>query len=299
MVPENPSQPYGENNPYLITTPVQFMNVSKDLTGYYKQGVIIDLQALNLIGNDRIFNGFGDFSGVYDGNGYFIAAVDIVGPGLFKSNSGILKNIRIFSGTMDVSGEAFAGSLCGVNSGTIVACFNEAMVTNSTATVGGICGLNDVAGTIIGCINTGNVLQGSVVGGICGANNNMSTGAIAACILTGMLNHQADNLGGISGISQPSPNQVIRRGFGLVGCAQKYLGGPELAVDSENVGTFDCSALEPDILRNGLHEGDGEDRRIVNRLNDELENYTSWGDEYHFIIDRAATGITWPAPVKK
>jgi len=299
MTPENPSQPYSADNPYMITTTVQFMNINKDPNGYYKQGVHVDLQTLNLIGNDRIFNGFGDFTGVYDGNGYYIASLDIVGGGLFNSNTGILRNIRIFSGTMDVSGQEYAGGICAVNRGTIVACINEAMITKAENTVGGICGLNDEEGTIIGSINTGNILQGKIVGGICGTNNNTDEGAVAACILTGMLNHEADKLGGISGTSKPSSNNVFRRGFGLVGCAQRYLGGPEVAVDSEGVGFFDCSALEPAILRNGLHADGTEEDRIVNRLNDELVQHTSWGNEYHFIINPATTGITWPMPVKK
>jgi len=298
MTLETPSQPYSQNNPYMITTTVQFMNINKDLGGYYKQGVDVDLQTLNLIGSDRIFNGFGDFTGVYDGNGYYIASLDIVGGGLFNSNTGTLKNIRISSGTMDVSGQTYAGGICAINYGTIVACINEAMITKAENTVGGISGLNEVGGTIIGSINTGNILQGSIVGGICGENKNTNEGAIAACILTGMLNHQADKLGGICGISDTSGNYIIRRGFGLVGCAQRYLGGPELAVDTDGVNVFDSSAIEPAILRNGLHADGTEEDRIVNRLNDELQN-TSWGNAYQFTINPTATGITWPMPVKK
>jgi len=298
MTPENPSLPYSETNPYLITTTVQFMNINKNPAGYYKQAINVDLQTLNLIGDDRIFNGFGDFTGSYDGNGYYIATLDIVGPGLFRSNTGTLRNIRIFSGTMNVSGEEYAGGICGINRGTIVACINEAMITNATNIVGGICGLNDTAGQVIACLNTGNILEGRVVGGICGTNNNTSEGAITACLLTGMLNHEAENLGGVCGTSQPSTNNVLRRCFGLVGCAQRYLGGPEVAVDSPNVSYFDCSALEPAILRNGLQEGETEPQRILNRLNSEIQSTTSWGNEYHYILDPAATGITWPMPVQ-
>ncbi len=297
MLPENPGLPYGENNPYMITTPVQFMNVAKDLSAHYKQAETIDLNTLNLIGSDRIFNGFGDFSGTYDGNNNRIDGLDIVGPGLFSFNSGTLRDIRIFSGTMDAGGEQYAGSICGRNNGTIVACFNEARLANATGNVGGICGLNGTTGRIIGCINTGTILQGNIVGGIVGVNSNTSDGAISACINTGMLNPNATTLGFIVGTNQATTNNVVHISFGLVGSAQRTLGGVELVIGSENANALDSSVLYPEILRNGLLPGETEDRRVVTRLNNELAT-TPWNGIYEYILDREATGSTWPVPVK-
>lgn len=298
MVLANTALPNGENNPYLITTPVQFMNVDKNPNAHYRQMATIDLNTLNLIGADRIFNGFGDFTGSYDGNGNRIDGLDINGPGLFKSNAGKLKNIRIYSGTMDASGQTYAGSLCGTNTGTIVACFNESRLANATGTVGGICGLNDTNGQIIACLNTGTVLQGANVGGIAGENRNTADGAIRACINTGMLNPAATTLGFICGTSTASSNQVIRVCFNLVGSAQRVLGGEEVPNGAQNTGTYDVSVLYPEILRNGLLPGETEDKRIVNRLNAEIAT-TPWAGIYLYILDRVATGNTWPVPVKQ
>lgn len=298
MVLANTALPNSENNPYLITTTVQFMNVDKNPNAHYRQMETIDLNTLNLIGADRIFNGFGDFAGSYDGYGSRIDGLDINGPGLFKSNAGTLKNIRIYSGVMDASGQTYAGSMCGTNTGTIVACFNESRLANATGTVGGICGLNNTSGQIIACLNTGTVLQGANVGGIAGENRNTSDGAIRACINTGMLNPAAAMLGFICGTSTASSNQVIRVSFNLVGSAQRVLGGEEISNGSQNTGSYDVSVLFPEILRNGLLPGEGEERRIVNRLNAEIAT-TSWAGIYTYVIDRVATGNTWPVPVKQ
>lgn len=298
MLLANAGQANSEDNPYLITTPVQFMNVSKQLGAHYRQMATIDLNTLNLIGADRIFNGFDAFSGTYDGNGQGIDGLDIEGPGLFVTNNGTLKNIRIYSGTMDASGQTYAGALCGTNNGTIVASFNESRLANGTGTIGGICGLNAATGQVIACLNTGTILQGANVGGIVGENQNTAEGAISACINTGMLNPAATMLGFICGTSAPSANNVIHVSFGLVGSAQRVLGGNELVVGSDNVDYSDSSVLYPEILRNGLFPGEGEERRVITRLNNEIQT-TPWAGIYHYILDREATGSTWPVPVKE
>lgn len=293
MLPENPSLPYNSTtNPYLITTALQFVNVNKDLTASYKQRNIIDLDLVN----DAGFNGFGAFSGTYDGNGYWISKLGIQATGLFASNSGVLKNIRIFSGTIDATGQPVAGGICGTNTGTIVACFNEAEITNATI-AGGIAGSN--SGLVLASINTGNILQGSTVGGIVGSNSNTSEGAIAACLNIGSLSKDATMYGGICGTSTASLNNVLRTSYWLIGSAAGQIGEYEFAVGSRNIGIYDCTAVDPDKMRNGLDPGESADKRIINRLNVEIIRYTQWSPIYNYIIDREETGSTWPTPVKK
>lgn len=298
MIPVDPVQPYDEGtNPYAVYTPLQFMNVANDLGASYRQMNTIDLRTLNLIDAGRIFNGFGAFTGTYDGDGNRIDALDIQAAGLFASNSGILRGIRITTGTMDATGQTVAGTLCGTNTGTIVGCINESRITTTngaTETLGGICGTN--SGRIIGCLNTGTILNGTTVGGICGTNQNTAAGAIMACVNTGMLNPQAEQLGYICGSSTTSTNNVVQTSFALVGSAQRIIGGPEIAVGSGNVGTTDVSSLEPAILRNGLQAGQGEPMRIVNRLNAALAT-TPWGTTYQYVYNNAVTAVTWPAPI--
>lgn len=303
MVPENPAAPAGPDNPYLITTPVQFMNMAKDLTAHYRQAVTIDLRALNLIESVRIFNGFGDFTGTYDGNGFRIDELDIASAGLFNSigAGSVVRNVRISTGTIDGTGQTAVGSICGVNNGTIVACINEGRIVNSdasTAPQGGICGINSGTGNVIACLNTGTILYGTTVGGICGTNQNVGANTFVSCINTGMLNPNAASLGFICGTSVDSPNAVINTSFSLVGSAQHFLGAPEEPIGSGTVDVVDTSTLEPLILRNNLESGvTNENLRVVNRLNTAIGT-TAWGSTYQYVFNNAVTAVTWPAPMK-
>jgi len=297
MLAEDPDLPNSADNPYLITTTVQFINVAKDMTAFYKQVATVDLNTLNLIDATRLYNGYtGDFSGVFDGNGYGIDGLDIEAPGLFESNSGTLKNIRLMSGTMNANGQSAAGSIAGINNGVIVACINEARIANATATAGGICGINGPNGQVIASLNTGTILQGNIVGGIVGTNQNVVEKSISTSINTGMLNPNAPTLGAIVGTSVPTTNMVVQSCFSLVGSAQHVLGGIELIVGSESAGTSDSSVLYPEILRNGLLPGEDEDQRILTRLNAELAT-TAWNGIYEYILDYEKTGTTWPVPM--
>ncbi|MCD8185262.1 MAG: hypothetical protein LUD68_02025 [Rikenellaceae bacterium] len=306
-----PGSPVSENNPYLITTPVQFLNVAKDLTTYYELDTTIDLNILSRVNGGQVFNGFGDFSGVFDGNGYRIDGIDIAAPGLFRINTGVLKNIHLSLGQIDATGYDYGGSICYINNGTIMACLNEACIENvaGTSTVmGGIVGQNGANGRVLACVNTGKILYGNTVGGICGANFNTSAETFVSCINTGMMNPEANNLGFICGSSADAPNTtVIRVCFGLVGSAQHYLGAPEYPVGTGTVEYEDTSSLESNILRNELLEGvTGDENRVVNRLNTALNLYApAVYTQYEFVYDDPAnpndpvTGITWPAPVMK
>jgi len=296
------------SDPYQITTTVQFMNVRHDLTANYKQMATVDLNTLNLIDDDRLFNGFEDtFTGTFDGNGYRIDGIDIASRGLFDTNAGTLKNIRLTTGTIDATGKDYAGSIAGVNSGNIIACVNEARITNIARAMtiqGGIVGQNTATGRVIGNVNTGTILLGDVMGGIVGENSNINANAIVACINTGMLNPNAIGLGYIIGQQTiDTANDVINTSFGLVGSAQHVVGAPEYAVGGNNAGTLDTSVLEPAILRNGLGDGMTEADRVVTRLNNALGLITDIPDvaAYKYVYDdpNKVTGISWPAPVLK
>ncbi len=293
MLPVDPTAAYDAvNNPYAVTTPLQLMNVEYDTGASYRQLNTIDLRTLNLIDSGRIFNGFGAFSGTYDGGGNRIDAIDIQASGLFASNSGTLRGIRLTTGTVDATGQTSAGSICGNNTGTIVGCINESRLITTqgtTATLGGICGTN--TGRVIGCLNTGTILNGTTVGGICGNNQNPAESAIVACINTGMLNPSATDLGYIVGTSIASANNVVQTSFGLVGSAQRVIGSPEVPIGSGNAGFGDSASLEPAALRGNVDEIDIEEK-LPEAMND-----SGWGTFYQFSFDHAVTAVTWPTPI--
>ncbi len=308
MLPENPSSDYNAStNPYSITTASQFINADMDLSASYKQAANIDLNTLNLIDEARLFNGFGDVTatGVYDGNGFFIAGLDIQSPGLFASNAGTLKNVRILSGIIDAVGQQYAGAICGVNSGEIAGCFNEAAILSSGddagITVGGIVGRNTATGKVTACLNTGAIFNGGIVGGIVGMNENGGNGVIAACVTTGSLNKNAVKLGAICGNSVASLDlATIRTCYWLIGSAQRNVGGVERAVDTDagtNVWIFRAAALDPDELRNITSSPSTGGQLVTEVLNEEVAD-TAWRGIYEYVVDRQRTGITWPAPVK-
>ncbi|MCD8177010.1 MAG: fimbrillin family protein [Tannerellaceae bacterium] len=296
---ENPGQPPAPGNPYLISTPVQVFNIAKDLTASYKQVNDLDIDRLNYTTSSPLVP-LETFEGVFDGNGYQIQNLVMTGPALIERNEGTLKNLRIASGRIDATGQCVAGSFCAVNAGTIVACINEARIVNATNIVGGICGTNEDNAKVIGCINTGNLENGVILGGICGQNNDADIYTFVSCINIGLLTKSGTTLGGMIGTTVDSPDPVVSTSFWLVGTAAKTFGGPETSVGSGFIGDDDVSALSPEKLRNDLSalERDTDAETTVILLNTALQNYTTWGDQYHYVLDQEETGSVWPIPQK-
>jgi hypothetical protein len=135
------------------------------------------------------------YSGTFDGNGHIISGVTISGTsnnvGLFgyTAESAVIKNLGVINST--VSGNDDVGAICGVNSGTITACYTTASVSGSVD-VGGICGINN--GTVSYCYHTDGTVSGSdfSAGGICGDNtgtvkNCFNTAAVSGDLMTGSI----------------------------------------------------------------------------------------------------------------
>lgn len=287
------------NGNYLIESPVQFMNIGKDLanTANYKQ--MIDIFMDRIIGNESMAS-LGSFEGTYNGDGKRIANLNLKGCGLFTENKGTLKNIRISSGNITASGD-YVGAICGSNTGTIEACINEAQIQGATKSVGGICGNN--AGTIVGCINIGNISDGTTVGGICGNNSNTANEAVKACVNIGMLNKTASShLAGICGFSVSTSNTALKTCYWLTGTAEKAQGvggsgngglNNEDAVNGTDK-TDDVSDLSPNKLRDGYTGEETAAQQTVLRLNN------AWGSsDYKFVLKQSETGSTWPIPMPK
>jgi hypothetical protein len=143
-------------------------------------------------------NGF-SFGGEFDGAGKEISNLKITGygtdgydKGLFRENSGTIRNVHIVSG--EIKAEGIIGGICGRNqtSGQIISCTNAATVSG-TGYFGGIVGNN--SGTVTACYNTGVVSGGDPVGGVMGYNE----GAVTACYNTGAVEGSGDYVGGVVG----------------------------------------------------------------------------------------------------
>lgn len=293
---------YSEANPYLVETPLQFMNLYKETTGtFFQQANDLDFESLNVA-----FIPITSFSGTYDGNGKRILNATFSGNGLFATNNGTIKNIRIASGKIAAT-SGYAGSICGTNetnetsgtSGNIVACINEAQIHGTATHAGGICGKN--SGTITACLNTGDIFTGSSYsGGICGENMNTDTEAITACVNVGMMNRESTNMAGICGTTATGTS-ILKTCYWLTGTAKKYSGNDVSVDDTEvavhgytPVGTDDVADLSPQMLRN---EKLTDSSKTTTELLDGAIP-TNW-NTYEFTYAVKTNGCVWPMPVKK
>ncbi|MCD8167055.1 MAG: fimbrillin family protein [Bacteroides sp.] len=295
---QNGSAANSESNPYLVYTPVQLMNLDKETGRFYRQMNDIDLDQL-IYSESNTLGPIDSFDGIFDGNGYRLNNLYVTGTGLVHTNNGTIRNLHIDSGCLNATGENVAGSICAVNNGTLVACVNEARIIYAPAVAGGICGTNTAGGQIIGCVNTGNIEQGTILGGICGNNENPSANTFISCVNTGMLNRtDITYIGGIVGQSADAPGtDLIHYSFWLVGTAAPAFGATEYPTgNNANIGTVEVAALSPEKLRDTMQQGVNPDaQETLDLLNLGLQQ-TGWNTDYEYVLNQETTGSVWPIP---
>ena len=194
------------DDPYIVCSSNHLGLVGSDstysLSSHYKMGKDVDL-------NNVAFTPIGVFTGTFDGNGKKIKKLSIssssdhttLSEGLFRSNTGTIKNLGIENFSITASGNTNItniGSLVGYNNeGTISNCYavdSDAQVdvsvligTHSTSiSVGGLVGTN--SGTIISSYATGAVTggdEGDEVGGLVGTNSGAIISSYAKGAVTG------------------------------------------------------------------------------------------------------------------
>jgi hypothetical protein len=159
------------------------------------------------------------FYGEFDGAGKKISNLRVTGSsgprGLFRGNSGTIRNVHLASGTVTGATNNYGGGVCGSNSGQIISCSNGATVSASGASYagfGGVVGTNANGGAVIACYNTGVVSSGysGHAGGVVG--NNM--GCIVSCYNTGAVS--GTNSGYIGGVVGSTYDALRDRNHGLV-----------------------------------------------------------------------------------
>lgn len=288
---------------HQVTTPLQFYNMmSNPETGTkYRLTENIDINSLPLAITPTAF----PVGAELDGNGKSILHLKLKGSGLFTTNNGTLKNIHNAFCSIDAttsSDNPYVGGLCSINNGTIEGCINEADIkTKDGQTAGGICGKNDTKGTIIACLNIGNIPAGDKIGGICGENANPEANAIMACINAGMLhgssNHQRDSdIGGICGYQSiaKTSGAVINACFWLTGTSRPAQGSS----DEKAIGSFGSSiTTTEDYCINTTNMTETLLRmEAVTKLNDALTG-KEWKFEWEQNLDGTYKTV-WPMPVK-
>lgn len=118
------------------------------------------------------------FGGTFDGRGHSISGVKIKSSGsvqgIFRyvQKGGEIKNLKVDATLAPGGSKSNLGGICGINSGSIVACTFYGNITG-TNNIGGIAGQNTENGTISGCSAQGEILGEKCTGGICGSNKGL------------------------------------------------------------------------------------------------------------------------------
>lgn len=210
-----------ETSPYIISSPEDLTRLAADVNGGESySGVYFELTADITVTN---WTPIGDyvasmkFSGIFNGGNHVIT-INGLAPasnpergyqGLFGYVDGRIQNLTV-AGTVHSDAKNVGGIVGFLNTeGTIENCRNKASVrsdysgTNRNAcSVGGIAA--QITGTIINCVNEGNIkgndVGGNYAGGIAGQIIN---GSIESCYNTGSVESDTD-CGGIAGYAYPA-----------------------------------------------------------------------------------------------
>lgn len=188
-------------DPYMIYTVSDLMNMQYELSAYYKLANNIDLEGVEWtpVGTYTV-----PFTGGLDGNGYQIRNFTITKStenyvGFFGAiSNATIQNITFINGA--VSGKSYVGTLTGTVLGTewnITNCHIEAGYVNGTTYVGGLFGTTAAISTfsLSQCSSSAQVTgTGNYVGGLAGAFNGTAESCFTSGIVTG-----AGTTGGVIG----------------------------------------------------------------------------------------------------
>jgi len=212
-----------------IRTAQDLANIKNNLSGNYIMMSNVDLSKLGNWTPIGTGTGKDSFSGTFDGNGYVISNLSIIGDfqyaGLFGyTDAATIKNVGLEKTNIDITAETSypysisVGGVCAAfykngKSGAISNCYNNGIIaisstiSSTSCCIGGICGSNDSFNngsfTISNCFNSSTVSALSTsdsgtgnAGGICGVGDGNIT--ISNCINTGKIS-ASTNAGGIFG----------------------------------------------------------------------------------------------------
>ncbi len=166
-----------KKNPYIVSTPEEFVNVARFNGRYFKQTKNLDFSSTDFI---PIFSNNTPFVGVYDGNDKTIKNISYNGnadyTGFFRyiGKEGLVQNLN-FSDCL-ITGAKYVGMIAGCSLGEVKNCtVKECTITASGDYTGIAVGWN--GGKITSCKLSDNLTKGNGYGG--GASGyNSSTGVV-------------------------------------------------------------------------------------------------------------------------
>ena len=168
-------------DPYRVATASNLIWISlkraspdNSLQKHYLQTADIDLGGCTFSPIGDTSEPFGSSAATYNGGGFVIRGLNIVGGasvgsiGLFGQSLGIIRNVGIENAL--VSGDQQVGALVGYNRGTVEASYSSGQVsgTNSYTYSGGLIGQNDAI--VTNSYSTASVSGSAYVGGLIGVH---------------------------------------------------------------------------------------------------------------------------------
>lgn len=169
----------------------------------------------------------------------------------YLETGGIIKNIGVINSY--INGDC-AGSVCGVNNGTITNCHNEGYVTGGV-NIGGVCGYS-IGGKTTGCYNSGIISGSNNVGGVCGKSDTSITNSYNLGEVSG-----SDGIGGVCGNSQGEVSNsysvgVVTGDTNVGGVCGKR--GTKNIINSYYIGTFAENSEADGISKTSAEFASGE-----------------------------------------
>lgn len=131
------------------------------------------------------------YTGTFDGQGKVISNLSVVSTGAAGligtlGSLGVVEGVIINSGISVNAGSNVAGSLVGVNNGTVIACAVQVAANTTGTTTGALVGTNN--GSVISCYAVGETLVGGGTGPVAysyhSANNNGATNNSSSVVST-------------------------------------------------------------------------------------------------------------------
>lgn len=220
-----------KNKPYLVSTKEQLINVGKYNGKYFKQIKDIDFDYTS---TTPLFSTDLPFNGIYNGGNYKIMNFTLTQPNdnyvaLFASVGAAGKIQNVVIDNCMITGKNLVGGLVGLNSGTLIYCEVNGIITGNCkirdedVSIGGICGENN--GNINSCRSSGTLSANSTEqysevkgGGIAGLNNgnilnSQSSMDVNCSYTTSSPHYNAAYAGGISGKNTGILNGCISTGI--------------------------------------------------------------------------------------
>lgn len=190
-----------EENPYIITNPVELDLVRNHPDAWFELGNDIDMSAFSGVSGSG-FPAIETFSGHFDGKNHYIKNITIHEhngfAGLFENMTGTVQNLLMKNVSFTLDDPYYIGCIAGSLTGDLKNCHVEAdfdMLTD--ARVGGLAGA--VMGTIDQCSFAGtmNITGGATTGGITGQL--MAQRTITNATSSGAILGTSNTAGGIVG----------------------------------------------------------------------------------------------------